>query len=64
MVPGDHGTTYGGNPLVTAGASAVLDILRNAVSRNHVKEIGAYLSEKLEELSKEWIASGHTGEWD
>ena len=26
MVPGDHGTTYGGNPLVTAAADAVLDI--------------------------------------
>lgn len=30
MVPGDHGTTYGGNPLVTAAADAVLDIFENA----------------------------------
>ena len=29
MVPGDHGTTYGGNPLVTAAADAVLDIFEN-----------------------------------
>ena len=53
MVPGDHGTTYGGNPLVTAGASAVLDIFEKRRITEHVKEIGAYLYEKLEELSKE-----------
>ena len=53
MVPGDHGTTYGGNPLVTAGASAVLDIFEKRRITEQVKEIGAYLYEKLEELSKE-----------
>ena len=53
MVPGDHGTTYGGNPLVTAGAGAVLDIFEKRRITEHVKEIGAYLYEKLEELSKE-----------
>ena len=53
MVPGDHGTTYGGNPLVTAGASAVLDIFEKRRITEHVKDIGAYLYEKLEELSKE-----------
>ena len=45
---GDHGTTYGGNPLVTAGASAVLDIFEKRRITEHVKEIGAYLYEKLE----------------
>mgnify|MGYP000571140946 CR=1 FL=1 len=53
MVPGDHGTTYGGNPLVTAGAGAVLDIFEKRRITEHVKDIGAYLYEKLEELSKE-----------
>lgn len=52
MVPGDHGTTYGGNPLVTAGASAVLDIYEKRDMVSHVKEIGAYLWEKLEELTE------------
>lgn len=33
MVPGDHGTTYGGNPLVTAAAGAVLDILKETDHR-------------------------------
>ena len=53
FAPGDHGTTYGGNPLVTAGASAVFDIFEKRCITDHVKEIGAYLYEKLEELSKE-----------
>ena len=53
MTVGTHGTTYGGNPLVTAGASAVLDIFEKRRITEHVKEIGAYLYEKLEELSKE-----------
>ena len=51
MVPGDHGTTYGGNPLVTAGAEAVLDIFESRHIVEHVREIGAYLWEKLEELA-------------
>ncbi len=33
MVPGDHGTTYGGNPLVTAAAGAVLDIFKETDHR-------------------------------
>ena len=48
MVPGDHGTTYGGNPLVTAAADAVLDIFEKRHIADHVKEVGAYLYEKLE----------------
>ncbi len=62
MVPGDHGTTYGGNPLVTAGAEAVLDIFESRRIVEHVREIGAYLWEKLEELaaSSETVC-GHRG---
>ena len=62
MVPGDHGTTYGGNPLVTAAAGAVLDIFEKRQITNHVKEVGAYLYEKLEELTKKYdIICGHRG---
>lgn len=50
LVPGDHGTTYGGNPLVTAAASAVLDIFEKRNLLKHVEEAGNYLWEKLEEL--------------
>lgn len=47
---GDHGTTYGGNPL--AGA-AIVEVFRQYEERkitDHVKEVGAYLYEKLEEV--------------
>lgn len=50
MVPGDHGTTYGGNPLVTAAASKVLDLFEEKKIPEHVEAIAPYLSEKLEEL--------------
>ncbi len=50
MVPGDHGTTYGGNPLVCAAASKVLDIFGKDQIIAHVQEVGAYLWDKLEAL--------------
>lgn len=54
MVPGDHGTTYGGNPLVCAAANAVLDVFKKKDIASHVKEVGAYLYEKLDELVAEY----------
>ena len=61
MVPGDHGTTYGGNPLVTAAADAVLDILKTSHCRS-CKEIGAYLYEKLEGLKDKYeVVKDHRG---
>ena len=54
MVPGDHGTTYGGNPLVCAAANAALDVFKEKNIVGHVKEVGAYLYEKLEELVAEY----------
>ena len=50
LVPGDHGTTYGGNPFVCAAVSKVLDIFEQDAIVNHVKEVGAYLEEKLDAL--------------
>lgn len=62
MVPGDHGTTYGGNPLVTAASGAVLDVFEKRQITDHVKEVGAYLYEKLEELTEKYdIICGHRG---
>lgn len=62
MVPGDHGTTYGGNPLVTAGAKAVLSILDKRNIIDHVKEVGAYLSQELEKLAQEFdVICAHRG---
>ena len=51
LTAGDHGTTYGGNPLVCAAANAVLDVFKEKNITGHVKEVGAYLWEKLEEVA-------------
>lgn len=50
MVPGDHGTTYGGNPFVCAAASKVLDLFEEKRIVEHVREVGAYLWKRLDEL--------------
>ncbi|WP_333645991.1 aspartate aminotransferase family protein [Lacrimispora sp.] len=56
MGPGDHGTTYGGNPFVTAAASKVLDIFEERNLTDHVKEVGEYLEQKLVELTDQYPA--------
>lgn len=48
--PGDHGTTYGGNPFVCAAVSKVLDLFEEEHIVEHVKEITPYLEEKLDAL--------------
>ena len=64
MVPGDHGTTYGGNPLVCAAAETVLNIYEKREILKHVGEIAPYLEKKLKELAakydiiKEWRGAG------
>lgn len=50
LKPGEHGTTYGGNPFVGAAVSTVLDIFEELNLPAHVKEISAYLEEKLDAL--------------
>ncbi len=54
LVPGDHGTTYGGNPLVGAAVSAVFDIFEKQGIVAHVNEIALYLELKLEELKEKY----------
>jgi acetylornithine/N-succinyldiaminopimelate aminotransferase len=54
MVPGDHGTTYGGNPFVTAAAHKVLELFEKREIVNHVKEMGDYLTKKLEKLKDKY----------
>ncbi len=51
MEPGDHGTTYGGNPLVCAAADKVLELFEEKNLVAHVREIGQYLWEELEALA-------------
>ena len=50
MQPGDHGSTYGGNPFVCAAASAVLDVFKEADIPGHAKAQGAYLWKALDEV--------------
>ena len=53
LAPGDHGTTYGGNPLVCAAVNEVLQIFEEEQIVEHVKTISAYLEKRLEELVAE-----------
>jgi len=54
MVPGDHGTTYGGNPLVCAAVSKVFDLFESSNIVNNVKEIAPYLESQLDKLVDEY----------
>ena len=62
LTAGDHGTTYGGNPL---GGTAITEVLRQFEVRDipgHAKEVGAYLYEKLEEIKNEYeVVTDHRG---
>ena len=51
LVPGDHGTTYGGNPLACAAVNAVFEQFEKLDLLSHVKDVAAYLEEKLDELA-------------
>lgn len=52
MSPSTHGTTFGANPVVCAGANYVLDTITQPGFLDAVEEKGAYLEEKLLELPK------------
>lgn len=52
LKPGDHGTTYGGNPFVGAAVSKVFDIFEQQDIIGHVKEISVYLEQQLDLLAE------------
>jgi acetylornithine/N-succinyldiaminopimelate aminotransferase len=54
LVPGDHGTTYGGNPLATAAVNKVFEIFEKEQIVDHVKEVSEYFEQKLDELVEEF----------
>lgn len=63
LVPGDHGTTYGGNPLACAAAVKVLELFDKLHVLENVNEVGAYLSGQLEKIVEDYdIAVEHRGE--
>ncbi|MCH5266479.1 MAG: aspartate aminotransferase family protein [Lachnospiraceae bacterium] len=52
LVPGDHGTTFGGNPLSSAAVSETLAIFERENIPAHVREMGDYLREGLNRLTE------------
>ncbi len=50
LEPGDHGTTYGGNPFVCAAVSKVFSIFEKDLILAHVRELTPYLESKLDAL--------------
>lgn len=50
LVPGDHGTTYGGNPFIGAAVSEVFTLFEELHILEHVNAIAPYLDEQLEKL--------------
>ena len=54
LVAGDHGTTYGGNPLAGAATLTVLNQFEELGILENVNKVGAYLFEKLEELASKY----------
>ena len=50
LVAGDHGTTYGGNPLACAAVNKVLDLFNNDNIIENVNKVAPYLEKRLDEL--------------
>ena len=49
LVPGDHGSTFAGNPLAASAALAVLEAVEEENLRENAREVGAYFAERLRE---------------
>lgn len=54
LTSGDHGTTYGGNPLAAAAINIVLDLFEEYHIIDNVNQTGAYLTEKLDALAEKY----------
>ncbi len=54
LKPGDHGTTYGGNPFVCAAVSKVFDLYEKERILANVRTVGAYLTEQLDALVEKY----------
>ena len=52
--PGDHGSTFGGNPFCSAAALAVLDIIEEEAVVENADKVGTYFKEKLDMLAKKY----------
>lgn len=54
LTSGDHGTTYGGNPLATAAINVVLDLFEENHIIDNVNSVAPYLEKRLDELVAEY----------
>ncbi len=54
FMPGDHGTTFGGNPLACACGLTVLNTIEEDRILENVNEVGSYLGELLDEIVKNY----------
>jgi acetylornithine/N-succinyldiaminopimelate aminotransferase len=62
LAPGDHGTTYGGNPFVGAAVSTVFDQFEELSILAHVNELAPYLAKRLDELVEKYdCLTAHRG---
>ena len=53
---GDHGSTFGGNPLACAAANVVLDVIADDAFLSRVKAVGTHFKQKLEDLRNKYPA--------
>lgn len=62
LTSGDHGTTYGGNPLATAAICKVLDLFEKEHILDNVREVAPYLEKRLKEVMAKYdCIIGHRG---
>ena len=54
LVPGDHGSTYGGNPFVCSAAATVISLFTKMNLLDHVNEVAPYLWETLDKIAEEF----------
>lgn len=54
LAAGDHGTTYGGNPLACAAICKVVELFEKQKILDNVREMGTYLEECLDETAKKF----------
>ena len=54
LAAGDHGTTYGGNPLACAAICKVIELFEKQKILDNVREMGAYLEKRLNETAKKF----------
>ncbi|MCR5273562.1 MAG: aspartate aminotransferase family protein [Lachnospiraceae bacterium] len=54
LVPGDHGTTYGGNPFVGAAVAKVIEIFERDHIEDNAKVVGEYLAKRLDEVKDKY----------